>query len=225
MPPRPAGKLDVGAGFSAKLAVSESASREALADAGVDTALVASEGNDVAPWLNVAVGLGAGVEAGLTYTGSWLRAGGRWATWGEMLTLSIGAGASGKFGLSGGSSGSSGTGIDAGDLTGWGADVPIVLSVRSDPDVAFAWIGARGRFFHLSGSVRESGIRLGHLDTNQWSGGMLMGIAVGFHPVWAALEVEADRAFISGDLDSPTRQSGEFQVWNLTPSAALLLRY
>ena len=222
MPPRPAGKLDVGAGFSAKLAVSESASHEALTEAGVDTALVASGGNDLAPWLNVAVGLGAGFEAGLTYTGSWLRAGGRWATWGEMLTLSVGAGASGKLGLSGGSSG---TGIDAGALTGWGADVPIVLSFRSDPDVAMAWIGARGRFFHLAGRVRDGGVSLGHLNTNQWSGGMLMGIAVGFHPIWAALELEADRAFVTGDLDAPTRQSGEFQAWNLTPSAALLLRY
>lgn len=226
MPPRGAGEVDVGAGFSAKVAATGTEAEDVglvtQAQTEADLALISSEGNELAPWVNVAVGLGSGIEAGVTYTGSWVRVGGRWATWGKELTLSVGGGASGRFGIF---TSSDDTGYDTSDLTGWGADVPIVLSYRSDPDVAMAWIGARGRFFKLSGSVRFDGVDLGHLSTDQWSGGVLMGFAVGFHPVWAAIELEADRAFISGDLDSPTRQSGEFQVWNLTPSAALLLRY
>lgn len=187
-----------------------------------ETAVLATSGSDVTPWLNVGVGLGRGTEIAFTYLGNWLRLSGRWATWNKTTTLSIAAGLSGRYGLSAEVSGS---GVNASDLYGWGADVPVVVSYRSDSDVILAWGGLRGRFLRQWGQISAVAVPATHVSADQWRAGAVLGVAAGFRPVWAAVEIAADRVFLNGWAGNPASAATSAGYWSLTPSAALLFRY
>ena len=117
----------------------------------------------LAPWVGARVGLGMNNEAGATYTARSIRVDARHALQGESLAASVGLGGTGHLMRPGsdrpvapGSEatvGASGTipGLDEGNVTGWGLDLPLLVGWRSTPALVQLWAGLRGGFELLWG--------------------------------------------------------------------------
>jgi hypothetical protein len=209
----------------------------------------------VAPWVGARLGLGYDTEAGLTYLGRSLRIDARHAFGNETWALSVGAGASGVLGhVEAGSESGAVPPVGYGrfdprgsDVTpkGWAFDVPILFGYRSTASVVQAWVGARGGVERLTAEFGliegiapppETGpptittpVAFADVSALRWYGGGLVGMAVGFRPVWVAVEldvaynhvgVEAD--FRSGD---PRRQNVDLSGVTLAPAGAIIGKF
>jgi hypothetical protein len=190
------------------------------------------------PWVGARVGLGESNEAGLTYTGRAVRVDARHGFERGSLALSGGAGAtmvlanprSDPPAGTGAADTTSGEipGVDAGSVRGFGFDVPLVVGIRSEPDILAAWGGLRGRYEQLSGAVLlrtapdPSAERSTDLETTTLAGGALLGLRAGFPPFWVTVELGAEYAHVSATLDEAVRRTGSIGGWSLTPAGAIV---
>lgn len=218
-----AGEVRVAAGVSAMMSTGEladvvrSASNQARVTSGgggptgrnetyARGALVeASIAPGVAPLVAARVGVGSHVEGGLMYTGRAVRADVRRSfDLSRHWSLSLGVG--GTAALAGRQGGEALPNVDLAQLHGWGADVPLLIGYASDAGLYRVWVGGRSGWEHVDiGEVRSvpNAPALGAPTTSLsatrfWAGG-LVGIAVGFHHVHVAMEIDISYASITGN--------------------------
>ena len=184
---------------------------------------LASTAPGVAPIAGARVGVGAGGEGGLAYTGRAVRADVRRSF--ELSAhwdLSVGAG--GSAALYGRQPGGPLPNVDLGQLHGWGADVPVIVGYESDGDLYAVWLGARGGWEHVDisdvrstpdGAIGPGPIALS--ATRFWGGGLL-GAAVGFRHVHVAMELDASYASVTGDYNAT---HGSVAGVTLAPASAV----
>ena len=205
----------------------------------------------LAPWVGARAGLGFTTDAGVTYTGRALRIDGRHAFESGDTALSIGAGASGVLARPshdqptdplpgqdepaprlGGSIDPSGEipGLDAGDVSGFGFDVPVIVGMRSDAELFQLWIGARGGYERLSGELLMAldpvaEVETASLRASRWYMGGLIGIAVGVRPIRVAVELDASYQRFEGELERPGNARAKLDGVTLTPTGAVLAKF
>jgi hypothetical protein len=94
--------------------------------------------------------------------------------------------------------------VDLGQLRGWGADVPLILGYTSDAELYMLWFGARTGWEHVDvgkpgvqGTASGTPPSFALSATRVWGGG-LVGLAVGFRHLHAAIELDCSYASVSG---------------------------
>jgi hypothetical protein len=181
--------------------------------AALEAAMIeASAAPGVAPWVGARVGVGATSEAGLVYSGRALRLDGRHAFESREVALSLGAGLSAVFA----------EGRDDPPF-GFGLDVPVLVGYRSDASLVQAWVGLRGGYESISGSLDPD--ELGRFERHEFDaqrlyGGGLFGLAVGVHPLRVAVELGLSYFEVSGS--TPASPETKAQGLALTPAGALI---
>jgi hypothetical protein len=238
------GDVAAAAGFSANVATGSlgtslaNARTEAAANtnagvSGVDPtyakgALVAAAvAPGLAPFVAARVGLGAGAEAGITYTGRGARIDMRETWTRRSISYSVGAGGTGY--LYDHDADSPLPNVDLGELHGWGFDVPLLVSWRASGGLYEAWGGVRGGYDSVSISELTSIPNAGDFGnapyalsgTRVWGGG-LVGVAMGFRHVHVALELDAAYQHVSGSFNG-TNASVDGVA--LTPGSALWVTF
>jgi hypothetical protein len=183
----------------------------------------------VAPFAMARVGLGYDAEAGLAYTGRTARIDARYAFQGRKFALSAGIGGNAILGHREGTTSPQLDHLVLDGMSGWGLDVPLVFGWRSDADVVWWWLGVRGGYESLRGSViyetpgaatGDPGLALnGDVDGRRVWGSALMGAAVGFRHVHAGIEVQGTYHDARGKLWGT---DVSVQGFSLVPAAALL---
>lgn len=201
----------------------------------------------IAPWVGARAGLGSQTEAGLTYSGRAVRVDGRHAFEGRSYALSLGLGASAVLVHPGsGPPPEPGTmepgagrivgSVNDINLAGWGFDLPVIGGWRSTGDVVMIWLGARGGYEQVSGDVLLASTTAhdelsAPLDGRRWFLGGLFGLAVGFQPVWVALELDANYQSASGTVQfpdeagPPDRRDAHLSGVSVTPTGALIAKF
>ena len=183
-------------------------------------------GPGVAPWAAGRVGIPGSNEAGLTYAGRELRVDVRHAFPIGKAALSLGLGASAIMPKAP-------SGGDPKGVLGGGADVPLLIGVRSSADIYAFWFGPRAGFQVFTGQVQLAqgmgAAPLFDVTGKQFYAGLTAGTRVGFRHVHLALEINA--AYHAGDgsfrLASPVPgpppagASSSVQQISLTPAGAL----
>ncbi len=185
---------------------------------GVLIATLVSPG--VSPYASGRVGLGDGLELGLTYTGRAVRADIRHAWSRDAVSLSIGGGATYLF--YGDDTGADLPGIDVDATQGFGADLPVVLGWDSSARIFSAWLGARAGFDHASipqfDGLSAPTTLSSALSATRLYGGGVVGLAAGFRHLHVALEFDATYQTIAGSFYAThVTASGV----SLVPAAAL----
>jgi len=208
----------------------------------------------VAPWVGARAGLGYTTEAGLVYTGRSVRVDARHAFEGDRVALSVGGGLSGRL-LRPGSDNLTETssspdepaelhgqakttgeipGVDDGNLTGWGIDVPVIVGWRSQPSLVQVWGGVRGGYEHLFRSyiwqANPTTARDGDFDGYRWFVGGLVGICVGVDPIWGGVELDAAYQNGRGEvrwevLNDIHEVKGTLDGFTLTPTGVVGIRF
>jgi hypothetical protein len=163
----------------------------------------ASVAPGLAPLVGARVGLGMQFEGGIGYTGRTVRLDARRSfDLSSHWAMSLGAGAMAE--VYGHDDAGVVPALDPSQLHGWGADVPIVIGYTSDAELYMVWIGARTGWEHVDSGAPAS---LGTVTpmapspvlsaTRFWGGGLL-GFAVGFRHLHAAIELDCSYATVSG---------------------------
>jgi hypothetical protein len=204
---------------SAPASSTEPGSAEESAAAALVEDLTVAPG--IAPWVAGRIGIQGSNEAGLTYGGRSIRLDGRHAfTLGKPSTLSVGLGGSVVVARRPGSG-------NEGSVYGGGLDVPVLLGYTSTADIYSFWIGPRGGFEVLRGTLalapppggesvaEDVGARHGYV-------GLVAGARVGFRHVHVALELDATYHFADGERGSVSMTIDQF---TLTPAGALILSF
>jgi hypothetical protein len=176
----------------------------------------------IAPWVGARVGLPGENEAGLTYTGRVVRIDGRHAFQNETTALSIGPGLSLFAGP--------GTGGDAVPNLDWtarrlGVDLPVLLGWRSSAGIVSGWGGARAGIESTTGTVTlaiQDPPRSGDLALTRWYFGAVVGLAIGFRHLHAALELDASYSHVSATLAGIAAKTSGV---TLSPATALILTF
>jgi hypothetical protein len=249
----PEGQVSGGAGVSGQFAFGEAArAMSAQPPPGdeeqqfVEHAVAeASLAPGIAPWVGARVGLGAQSEAGLTYTGRSARIDARHAFGDETVAYSIGAGATAIL-ANPESHAPTGTVPEAtaGRLTGspedpaargWGLDVPAIVGWRSSASVVELWTGVRAGVEHVGAAVPLGGPTatledLATLSGMRWYGGGLVGAAIGFRPIWIALELDASYQYLSVGADftgtgTPAHREATLTGLTLAPAGAIIGKF
>lgn len=178
----------------------------------------------LAPFVAGRVGLGAQLEAGLTYTGRGARIDLRRSFNWDNLSLSVGAGGSAIF------YGSEPSGalpyVDLSSIHGYGADVPVLIGWESGARLFMAWAGLRAGWDHAEISALTSEPpapnSVVELSATRFYGGGLVGVAAGFRHVHVALEFDLAYQTISGSyFNVQTTVSGI----SAAPAAALWVEF
>lgn len=218
----PEEQFTLGGGFSGTLPIAP-----ASLSASDEAELTIEEGAfapGLAPWIGGRLGLGGGVDAGLTYTGRAIRADIRKAfdlDGPDGPALSLGIGASGllpkrreEIGLR---------------IGGFGADIPLLFGIRSDADLYAGWIGARIGAELLSGARELNADPLDPTapqvgDVSGWhvQTGGLLGFRVGFRYLYAVIEVGAGMHWAEGTV---VDQEVALRQFSLSPSGAIIGRF
>jgi hypothetical protein len=152
----------------------------------------------LSPYGGARVGVGQRFEGGLAYTGRTVRGDIRRA-FGEgpwMLSLGVGVSAA----LYGRQQGTDLPNVDLGALSGYGADLPILVGWESTSALYSIWFGARGGFERvtletLSSEPRDNPIQLA---ATRGYGGAVVGLATGFNHVHVAIEAQAAYQYVDG---------------------------
>jgi hypothetical protein len=175
----------------------------------------------VAPWVGARVGLGADIDAGVATSIRAVRIDARHAWVFGNYAVSVGAGFDGLL-----------AGSDADGASGAGFDVPLLVGARSDGDILRGWLGARGGYQHLSGSVSVPPVAgaagaSGTLTGGQWSAGGVLGLAAGLKPIWVAVELDVSLLFGNASLDlaDGTRRSSDLSGVAFVPAGALFTKF
>jgi hypothetical protein len=230
--PLPPGEISVGAGVSGQVAL-----LPLSAPAGASTQNPTSLQNltvspGVAPWAAGRIGFEGSNEAGLTYSGRTLRLDGRHAfLLGKgNVAISVGLGASALMAERPGSDQASG-------VFGGGADLPVLLGIRSTSDLYAFWFGPRGGFEILSGrtQITDSSAMptLYDVSGKHFYAGLTLGARVGFRHVHLALEVNAAYHYADGSFQTSAvgmtpagpSASSSVQQLSITPAGALVVNF
>jgi len=232
------GRTRFAAGVAAHFATGEAADAITKADAERITAAVdtpsatyatgalaaAALAPGVAPYVSGRVGLGYDAEGGLSYTGHAMRIDARYGLQGDSWALSAGMGGSALLARRGTVTNAQLGGLNLEGVSGWGADVPIVVGWRSSGDILWWWGGVRGGYEKLRGTVTlnvpepQEPID-GDIDARRTSIAALTGLAVGFRYFHAAVEVQGAYQDARGSLWDTSVQVGGMTV---SPAAAIL---
>jgi hypothetical protein len=178
---------------------------------------------DLSPIAGARVGVGAGFEGGLMYTGRGVRADLRKAfNVGNPSHWAVSVG----VGIDGALSGRQTTalnGIDNANLLGIGADVPVLLGWHSTAGLYYFWVGARVQYEHdtIQPRSKESPSTMADLVGDRVGVSGLVGIAIGFRHVHVALELEAGYAYLTGSFGG-VQYTARVDGLVLTPASALL---
>lgn len=194
----------------------------------------------VAPFVSARAGLGAGNEAGITYTGRSFRVDGRHAFEWPNLALSVGGSLRGDLNQAGHEPSRSVGDMPGGDaglrsvsltsVRGYGLELPVLFGYRSSADVVKLWAGLRAGFGRDTGSVTlveapDLALASAARATRVWGGG-LVGFSVGLKPIEARVELDAAYESVHGSLDT---QAGALTVdvrgWSLTPAMAICAKF
>lgn len=190
--------------------------------------VAAAVGPGLAPFVSARVGVGAGAEGGISYTGRGARIDVRKA-WeiGNGGLLSLGIGGTGLFYAH--EDGSPLPNVDLGELHGYGADVPLLVGWQSAGGFYMFWAGARGGWEHdevLQLTSEPKTVTLGvppiGLSADRFFAGGLVGMAVGFRHIHVALELDAAYQAVSGAYNGTSVSVGGFA---LSPGAALWWKF
>jgi len=211
----------VGAGLSGQLAL-KPLPPEAMAGAQNDASLQQlGVAPGVAPWVSGRVGLAGDNDVGLTYAGRSIRLDGRHAFSLGRPTLSIGLGASAIMARR------PGDGNDVSGVFGGGADVPLLIGVKSASDLYAIWFGPRGGFEIMGGRLQlgpEGMATTYDVHAKHFYGMLVAGMRVGFRHVHVAIELDAAYHHVDGTF-APTgngaQTSTNVQQITLTPAGAL----
>lgn len=205
----------------------------------------------VSPFVSMRVGLGSSAEGGLAYTGRSVRGDGRYVLALDDFALSAGGGISavlarpssnapsetGAPGSSVGTRAGEIPGLDAGGVSGWALDVPLLAGWRSAADLVQLWLGPRGGYEQLSGDfvlnidADPSVQQRGAAKLSRWWAGGVLGFAIGVRPIQVALELDVAYQHLGGDiaLDEPsgttTSMSTRATGLSIAPSGALITRF
>jgi hypothetical protein len=210
----PPGDVSVGAGVSGQLALKNLKGSSAPSNnAGSLQNLSVAPG--VAPWGAGRLGFAGSNEAGLTYSGREFRVDGRHAfSLGRSKTspaLSVGLGASAIVAQR--------ISDTASAVYGGGADVPVLIGVRSTGDLYAVWFGPRAGFEILRGQLQfDKKSPLIDVSGRHFYGGLTAGLRVGFRHVYVAVEVNATYHHADGTFQAA---STDVQQLTITPAGAL----
>jgi hypothetical protein len=236
------GDIRAEAGFSGNIAVGDLANAVTQAQAdqnalggapttpGSDPAyakgalVLASVAPGLAPIGGARVGIGWQSEGGIVYTGRAVRIDVRRAfELADHWALSLGVGGSSV--LYEHQSDGVLSNVSLGQVSGWGADVPLLVGYQSAGDLYSFWLGARGGWEQVAISDVTSepkAVTLGYppasLSANRFWGGGLLGFAVGFRHVHVALEIDAAYATITGSYN---QTNATVSGLSLSPATAL----
>lgn len=189
--------------------------------------VVAAMSPGVAPFVAGRVGLGYDAEGGLSYTGRTVRIDGRYALQNENIALSAGVGGSALLSRRGNAPDAQIGGLNLEAATGWGVDVPVLFGWQSSAEVVWWWTGARGGYEKLRGEVGYEAPApaqsiVGDIDGERVYVVGLMGLAVGFRHLHAAIEVQGGYQQAKGKLwGTEVDVSGA----TVSPSAALIGKF
>ena len=218
----PEQQVTLGAGFSGTVPIAPARfSADNKADLSIEEGAFAP---GLAPWLGGRIGLGSGVDAGLSYTGRAARADIRKAfelDGPDGPALSLGIGASGvlpkrrrDIGLR---------------IGGVGADIPLLIGIRSDADLYSGWLGARVGAELLSGSqelhndpLDPTDAQVGDVSGWHVQTGGLVGFRVGFRYLFAVIEVGAAMHWAEGTVSD---QQVALQQFSVSPAGAIIGRF
>lgn len=199
----------------------------------------------LAPWLSLRVGLVEATEGGISYTGRRARGDVRYAYVLDQLALSAGVGITGIMPNIGSDpptdtcddpdycpdaivddSYSQIPGLDTGSISGWGADLPLLVGWRSQPALVAVWTGVRARFEQISGEFRyqtELGPRVAKASGDRVVFQAVAGVSVGIKPIWALFEVSPAFERLSGDVDLESGVVGSrLEGFSFSPAIALM---
>ena len=202
----------------------------------------------VAPWVGARAGVGYDSDAGVTYYGRALRIDGRYAFQGPELALSTGIGFTGiltrprsdppideNAATDPPRAGDGGIGgLDSGDVSGFGIDVPILGGWRSQGDLVRIWLGGRGGYERIEGELRVQIepdprlVRIGPIEGRRWQFGGLVGLAVGVKPLWVGIELDVAYQSMEGHIEltdssgNVTEYDADLSGLTVTPTGAVV---
>ena len=227
----PPGGTSVGAGVSGQLALRPLPAPSQASDKHAGSLQDLGVAPGVAPWVSARLGFTGANELGLTYAGRSIRVDGRHAFSLGRATLSTGLGLSAVIARR------PGDGNDASGVFGGGADVPLLIGVKSASDIYALWFGPRAGF-EIAGGRLQLGQGAGSIfdvSARHFYGGLLAGIRVGFRHVHAAIELDAsyhrvDGSFKTSGAAGPAPAPGagtssSVQQLSLTPAGALEISF
>jgi hypothetical protein len=183
------------------------------------TAVMAALAPGVAPFFAMRLGLPGDNEVGLSYTGRFLRLDARHAFESGPWAFSLGAG--GRAMVSPNPANEPATTSDSPSARAYGVDVPLLVGWRSDAGIVSLWGGARGGAARVNASV-PSTTSPASLDLMHWHAGAVVGLALGFRHVHAAVELETGYHGLRGTSGDA---KVEVQGVTLTPAGGLLFTF
>lgn len=232
----PPGEVAIGAGVSGQLALRTLPSTAQAGDKNAGSLQDLGIAPGVAPWASGRMGLTGSNEVGLTYAGREIRLDGRHAfalgtgSGSGRATLSTGLGVAAVMARRPG-----GGRNDASGIFGGGADIPLLIGVKSASDIYALWFGPRAGFEIVAGRLQLGQDATSILDVSarHFYGGLVAGMRVGFRHVHAAIELDAGYHRVDGSFkpsapagpgnggSAGTATSTSVQQLSLTPAGAL----
>ena len=185
-----------------------------------DGAVTAALAPSVAPFVAMRVGLPGDNEVGFSYTGRFLRFDARHAFESGKWAFSAGAGGRGSLNAAT-TVGESETATTSPRTPAIGFDVPLLVGWRSDAGIVSIWGGARGGFDRIN-SGGSTSTTPGSLDLTHWRAGGVVGLAVGFRHVHAAIELETSYHVVKGTFGGT---NVEVQGVTLAPAGGVLFTF
>lgn len=176
----------------------------------------------VSPYVSARVGVGAGFEGGLDYTGRSMRVDLRHA-WNNDGPWTYSAGLGLSAALYGRQQGIDLPAVDLGSLHGYGGDIPLLAGWRSLYGTYELWFGPRVGLEHdvISALTSEPGDVLGgpiRLEATRFNAGGLFGFATGYKHVHVAIELDVSYQYANGSYN---QTSVTVTGLSITPATAL----
>ena len=222
----PYGETSVGAGLSGQLALRPITSSAKAVSPNVGSFQDLGVAPGVAPWVSGRMGIANSNETGLIYDGRSIRIDARHAFSFGKLTLST------ELGVSGIVAHPIGSGRDASGVYGAGADLPVLLGLKSTSDIYSLWFGPRAGFEILGGRLQfgdGTAPSLYDVSARHVYGGLVAGLRVGFRHVHAVIELDANYHWVDGSFKTSGSTGGgsstNVQQISLTPAGALEISF
>lgn len=216
----PPGGVTVGAGLSGQLALKSLPSQTTPASRNDGPLQDLGVAPGVAPWVSGRMGVAGDNDLGLTYSGRAIRIDGRHAFGIGKAALSLGLGASAIMARR------PGEGSNVSGVFGGGADVPLLVGVKSASDIYAVWFGPRGGFEIMGGRLQlgtDAMPSVFDVHARHFYGMLVAGLRVGFRHVHVAIELDAGYHRVDGTFKGPSgaESSTHVQQISLTPAGAL----
>ena len=195
--------------------------------------ILAAVAPGVAPYVSARVGIGAGFEGGITYTGRAAHIDVRRSFDWDDVSLSIGLGS--ETPVYGNPDTSTLPQVDLSSIHGYGADIPVIVGWQSAARIYMVWGGARfgwDRTDLSALSTEPTDAVTGKpstgvnepitLTADRFYGGGVVGMAAGFRHVHAALELDVAYQTLNGAFNGT---SVSVQGLSMAPAAALWVTF